>query len=538
MTFKQIQKPIHDLPTFRFGLADRQSPDEINDFEMADCENVSVEEDSAMSAPGYMLWDSAPQSHPGPYWGGFLFTRSDGWVIDVRQRRGTLEYSGDGIEEWIECTLPTAGSPATTVELTQCQPTFAQLNDILIWTNGYDSVMSSIDGITWTLEPTIPKSKVVFNNGMNRLLYLAQPDSPYRFDWSGINDPLTIGASSYQLVDPNNNGIILGAASTPDGATLVFKQNAIYNIAEFVDDGIIDIQYVGSARPVGHHTIQTTENSVIFALWGDGFIAEYIGGNIRTIAGKIDITGRNNSLRMELFTSAYYNGKYHLSMPDSNISNDYNSQEYIIYKNLMRDDPYQPYVITRNRRYIGCYWIEDTEFDYGRDITLYIGDSRPLTTSGSPAAYDNTLFAWVNDFREISWGEGLDNQPQDCFFTTKYFTENVPYYTKRFKKLFSNFKVTNDLTVTLSYRFLPYGTWTDKEVTMTANELDMIYDDLTEGGLSEGYSFADDTLGNVFIDIENSDKPNGIQFKVSWSQVSDVQLYGMAYQFRMKPKFK
>ena len=535
MTFKPINKPVHPLPSFRFGLNNQQSPDEIADFEMSDCENVSVEEDSVISAQGYDRWDDDYLTNPGPFWGGVTFNKTTN-PLDIRQRRGTLEYAVDGGTTWVTCTLPTAGSPAATVVLTQKPCVFAQLNDTLLWTNGTDTVMSSTDGITWTLRPSLPICDVIFENAKNRVLFMGLTATPYTFWWSAINDPLTIGSDSYQLIDPNNHGAIKGAALAPDGTTLVFKESALYSVADFVDDGIIDLNFLGKITLQSHHTIATTENSVIWA--GYAGIYEYIGGQVINIAGRISWSGRNAVSRNDLYCGVYANKRYHLSMPDADISQDYNSQEYIVYKTLLRQDAMQPYVITRNRRYFGMYYVSDYDYTTGRDISIMAGDSRPMTTSGSPAQYDNTVFAFVNDYREADYASNLDGEAQSCWYVTKYLTENVPYYVKRYKKLFSNFKVVNDLTVTLSYRFLPYGEWTNVQYSMTADSLDMIYEDGTEGGFNEGYSFAFDTLGNVFIDIENTERPKGIQFKASWNQATDVQQYGMAFQYRLKPKFK
>jgi hypothetical protein len=45
-------------------------------------------------------------------------------------------------------------------------------------------------------------------------------------------------------------------------------------------------------------------------------------------------------------------------------------------------------------------------------------------------------------------------------------------------------------------------------------------------------------IANVFVDIENEEKPRGIQFKVAVSSIGDVTNFGMAYQYRPKVKFK
>lgn len=533
MAFKGQTFKIHNIPTMIGGLNDQEEDNKIADNEMADCENVSIEEDSILSAPGYVQWDDNMTGSPasnqnfGPYWGGVMFAKSTGDMLDVRQRQDKLEYSPIGSETWYECTLPTSGSPAVAISLTQIPCTFAHLNDTLLWSNGTDTVMSSADGITWTLRPTLPKSKVVFNNGKNRILFLNQPASPYRFDWCDINQPLTIDASSYQLVDPNSNGYVVGAGLTPDGNVLIFKESSLYSVSGFVDNGIIDISYVGACTIFSHQTIATTENSVIW--YGYSSIYEYIGGTIRIISGKISPIGRNAVLAGDLMCGAYYNFKYHLAIPNSDESTSYNCQEYIVYKNIPRNDSIQPYAITRNKRYIGCYFIEDFNFPgYGRDITLYIGDSR---SSGN-------IFAWVNDYRDPAFTKGLNGEAQSCYFVTKFFTDNIPYYVKKFKKLFVNLKLEQTTTFQMAYRFTPYGTFVDEADTLTSGSIDLIYDDLSEGGFSEGYSFYSPVSGEVFADIENVEKPRGIQFKISWEQINDVTITDMAYQYKPKQKFK
>lgn len=537
MAFVPRHNPIQPMKNFRLGMNTQQTPEEIDDAELADCENWTVEEDSIALAPGYSSWDD--DSLPGPYWGGVQFKLLSGSWVNVRQRQGVLEYALDGGTAWTTCTLPTTGSPAAAITLTQTPCTFAMLNNILLWANGTESIMSTTDGITWTSRPSLGDAAVVFNNGTNRMLFLKQTASKYRFDWSAINDPLTIDSSSFQLLDPNSNGYLMGAGLTPDGTVLLFKENGVYSISNFVTDGIVDVNFIGNAQFGSHQSVATTENSVMFGGWSN--IYEYIGGQIRVIDGRINQIGRNDCFKNHLICGAYYNGKYHLSRPDADVSQEYNGQEYIVHKKLGRNDPHQPYVITRNKRYFGMYFVEDGPYDYGRDITLLVGDSRP-TTSGSPAV-ENHIFAFINDYKITESSDfdlelGLAGEAQDAFFITKYFTGDIPFYVKRFKKHFSHFKVTQDLTVTISYRFLPYGEWTDTTSNLATGSLDMIYDDLTEGGFVEGFGFATDTLGTIFTDIENTEKPRGIQFKVSVSSIPDVLLYSMAYQYRVKTKFK
>lgn len=532
MDFKPRNIPIQNIQPLVYGLNTKLDPSMIQDAEMADCENFSIDDGIMSTSPGYIGWDNNPA--PGPYWGGFTFTKTDGSIVNVRQRQDTLEYAPDGDSDWFPCTMPNVGSPASPLTLTQCQPTFAALNNIIIFTNGHESVLSSTDGITWAAQASLPKCKVVVENAKNRLLYLAQTDSnkQFRFDWSNINDPLTIDAESYSLVDPNNNGFIVGAGLTPNGTTLIFKELGVYEVSDYVDNGIIDINFIGATKCASHQSIATTNNSVIWHSM-DG-VSEYIGGTIRQIMGRISMIGRNDVARADLFCGAFYNNKYFLSIPDADVSTDYNSQEYIFHLNIGRQDSEQPYAITRNRRYIGCYFKEFAVFDYGADNTLYIGDSRPATTSGSPAVYDNMVFGWINDYRDTDFGDGLDGEAQTCFFTTKYFTKSVPYYAKKFKRIFANLKITSNATFKVSYRFLPYGAWTDIDATIEVAQLEFL-----EGyGFSEGYGFAQDSLESIFIDMNNPEKPRGIQFKFETTTIKDISILSMAFSYMLKGKFK
>jgi hypothetical protein len=516
------------------GLNDQQEADEILDEELADCENISIEEDSIKSAPGYVQWDdNEPTGSPadytnyGPYWGGVCFKKSDGSMIDVRQRQDILEYSVNGAETWIACTLPTVGSPAATVSLTQKQPTFAILNDTCIFANG-QVLMYSTDGITWYNKTNLITGglipDIVFNNAKNRLIYVIKDTA--ELWWSEINTPLNVLVDSWQFIDPNTGSKIVGLGLTPSGSLLCFKESSLYELDD-ITSGMIGVNFVGNTRCASHHTICTTKTSVIFSSWAS-IASEYIDGRIRSIAGNINVTGRNDVLKYELFTASYYNNKYRISFPDGNVSSDYNSQEYVFYLNNPRKDNIQPYAVTRNRRYIGCYFIEDMDFDYGRDVTLYIGDSRT----------DGNMFSWINDFRDSDYIQGLNGEAQDCYFITKFFYDNVPYYQKKFKKLFVSLKLEQETTFQLAYRFDPYGSWIDEEDTLTTGDIDWTYDDATTGGFSEGYSFYAPVSGNVFADIENVERPRGIQFKISWSQINDVTILGLAYQFKPKSKFK
>lgn len=532
MTFIPKSTSVQNIPTLRYGMNNQQEADEILDYELSDCENISIDEDSMKSAEGYVQFGNESE---GTYWGIYQFKKSDGTQRLIRQRGSILEYDSNGSGDWQPCTLPTTGSPATPISLTEIAPTWATLNDIVLYSNGTDYVMSSSDGITWVQRTGLPKSRVIMNNNKNRILFMAQPAAYSRVDWCDINDPLTINASSYQLIDPNNGEVLIGGAVAPDGTNLVFKENSVYQISDYTTDGMIDVNKIGSVRLSSHHSIANTEDSVMFM--GQDGIYEYKMGGIYKISGKINMLGRNAITNKSLCCGAYIESKYHLSIPDSDISQTYNSQEYIVYKKQVRNDSTQPYAITRNRRYFGCYAIEDYDIaGGGKRVRLYAGDSRP-STSGSPAE-SNTLFCYINVYRDTTITQGLNGEPQECWFITKFYTGKVPYYVKKFKKFFFNLKLDNDTTVVVGYRFSPYQEFTEVSQSATGGDIDFVYDDLTTGGFGDGFGFSSTTSSDQFIDIENEENPRGIQFRIRTNQVNDATVLGLAFSYRVKQRFK
>lgn len=532
------QYRIKPLPNFSHGMNTLQKPAEIDDLELADSENWAVDETSMITSPGYVRFDNTDDgSTPGPFWGIFQFVKSDGTQRLIRQRRNTLEYDSDDTGTWVACTLPITGSPAATTTLTQKPCTFAQLNDTVLWGNGTDSILSSADGITWTI-PTygspaqeLPKANV-FNNGLNRIIFFDQSDSPFRIDWSDINTPTTITSTAYQLIDPNNGWKVKGMGKMPDGTNVLFTEGSVYLISNYVSDGVIDVNLIAdNVRLSSHQSIVTTENSVIFHAY-DG-IYEIIGGTVRKISGRITPTGRNYITNVQYVCSAYYNGIVYMSTPDADDSQDYNSQEWMIFKKLARNDASQPYVIMRNKRYFGCYGLEYFKDEGQSYLTLYAGDSRPAT-SGSPAV-TNDNFCFINSYRDAVNNIGLNNEAQTCWFVTKYFTENTPYFRKLIKRLFLEINLQNDVDITVAYRYLPYGDWT--EFTTSAETETEI--NFSEGyGFTEGYGFAYAQLLNIFADLEGATDERGIQFKITTSQINDVTLYSMAFKYLSKRNFR
>lgn len=511
------------------GLNTLMEPGEILDNEMSDCENFSVDETSIRLAPGYIGYQATVQT--GKHWGIFHFRKSDGTQRLVRQTGTKLQYD-NGSGTWADCTLPTAGSPAETVVLTECQPTFAMLNDIIIFSNGVDNVMSSADGITWTDRSTLPKAKYLINNGANRILFCNTSTSPSIIWWSEINNPLSVLEDSWEYIEPNSGAEIRGVTMNQNGRLLLFKEDWVYDIDD-ITEGMVAVTPIGQVKLASHHTICPTENSVLF-LGVDG-IYEFTD-TIRKVSGRISWTGRNDISNWNLATAVYANGEYRVSMPDADVSQNYNAQEYVLYKNKYRQDPEQPYVITRNNRYFGCYGIEYKTGSTSRRVRVYAGFSTTFS-EGSPAE-TNCNFVYINIYKDTSITQGLNGSAQSAFLITKYFTDNIPYYVKKYKKMFYELTVSNEVTNTFSYRFSPYSVWTDVSVNTTTGDIEWTLSDGSLGDFSEGYGFADEAIGRGFIDINNSEKPRGIQFKISTSSINDVIFIGFAYSFRPKAKFK
>ena len=527
MAFVQKTYKIKNIPNLSYGINDLMEAGEILENEMADCENYTVDEASIRTAPGYVMYQTVNKSTVD--WGIYHLRLSNGTQKLLRQTGTKLQYD-NGSSVWTDCILPTTGSPAASISLPENQPTFVTLNDICVYSDGVTYTLSSTDGITWTNQPTLPKG-ILINNGKNRILYIENATS--KIWYSDLNTPLTVQAASWQFIDPNNGQNSRGAITSNTGSTLFFKESQFYEIDD-VSLGMIGVNPLGEVRLASHHTICQTENSIIL-MAVDG-IYEYMGGVMRKISGRISMTGRNSITNWNLATASYINGEYRVSIPDADVSLTYNCQEYVVHKGLMRQDSEQPYVITRNRRYFGCYGIEYATTADSRRVRLYAGGS-VATTSGSPAL-TNCPFVYINVYKDDSITQGLNGAAQSGYFVTKHFTDNIPYYVKKFKKLFYELNLSQDTIPTFSYRFSPYDQWTDVAKSLTAPTMQWLLEDGSSGGFSEGYGFSAEGATKDFMDIENNEKPRGIQFKITTSSINDIIFLGLAYSFRPKPRFK
>lgn len=528
MSFTSRYK-LRDIPHLRTGLNDRYDSSEIADTDMADMENVEVDTRSIRNAGGYVDYGGAT----GPFWGGFHAKFEDGTNRLIRQRGTVLEYD-DGSGSWTACTLPTEGSPAADITLTETGCSFAMLNNTVLWSNGTDDVMESTDGITWTIATTgspaesLPKATVLFNNGKNRILFMGIPTEPSKVYWSDINQPSTIGSSSYQFIGKNDGAEVMDAVLLPNGSMLLLKTDRFYAISDITAD-MIAVDPIGQA-PCVRYTAVSTENSAIWA-GPEGEIYEFDGARANIISDNIDRLDITKAYKMR---GVYHNNRYRLAVPSS--TDDYNSYEYVVHRKIQTGNAVNPYVITKNQRYIGCYIKEDREVSNVRRTRLYFGDGRSDAV-GSPAEVPTT-FAYINDIHDTGVTQGLNGTAQSCYFTTKFFTEDVAFFIKRYTKYFLQVKSSSDQDITLAYRFDPYAQWTEVSLSATTADLDFELEDGSEGGFSEGYSFSYEAIDTIFKDLESTGgEARGIQFKISWSSINDVEILSQAYKMLIKNNF-
>jgi len=518
---------IRSIPHLRTGLNDRYDPSEIADTDMASCENIEVDTRSIKNAGGYVNYGG----DTGPFFGGFNAKFEGGTTTMIRQRGTVLEYDNGG-GTWTECTLPTSGSPATTISLTETVPAFAMLNDIVLFSNGTDSTMSSTDGITWTIPTTgspaieLPKAKVLFNNGTERILFMGVPLYSSLVYWSNINDPLTVESTAFQFIGKNDGQEIIDAVLMPSGGMLLFKTNRFYSISDITFD-MTAVDPIGEA-PCVRHTAVATENS---AMWAgpDGRIYEFDGQKANIISDNI---APLNITRSDVMRAVYHNYNYRLAIPNG--SDAFNSYELVVNRKILTEQRFNPYVITKNQRYIGCYIPEDRTVSSVRRRRLYFGDGRSDGV-GSPAEVPTT-FAYINDIHDTGITQGLNGVAQTCSVTTKFFTEDVPFFIKRYVKYFSQVKSTLAQDITVSYRFDPNGQWSDSVVTSSPADLDFEFGDGTTGGFDEGYSFSFEATENIIRDLETTGADlRGIQFKLTWTSIVDVEVLNQAFKFLIKP---
>jgi hypothetical protein len=69
--------------------------------------------------------------------------------------------------------------------------------------------------------------------------------------------------------------------------------------------------------------------------------------------------------------------------------------------------------------------------------------------------------------------------------------------------------------------------------------LEFEFGDGSTGGFNEGYSFAYEKIISTFRDLETTGAEiRGVQFKITWSSIQDIEILSQAYKYLAKPNFK
>ena len=499
---------IKIMPHFGGGLDNNDIASEINDWELADITNFEVDDKVIMTAAGIV--DYGSDDVGGPIYGAFQGQFEDGSDIRLRQNGSVLQYDiGNAIWKDTDLTL-----------LAQTRASFAMLNNTILISNGVDPVYSSTDGMTWTEQATLPRSKKIVHNKLNRIIFAAQPDTPSKINWSEINDPLTVDAAAYQFIGKNDGEHIQDVVVTEQGGVYIFKTKNVYVMGD-VTFNMVGVDPIGSF-PYVPFTAVVTENSVM-ATGVDG-IYEIGGATINHISKNLN-KASTNLMTMNTPVATYFNNKYRVSLPINSMHNDV---EYVLNRKQQTGNPFSPYVITKNNREIGCYMLEEAVVSNVARYRVYIGGS----VDGS--------FGWINEYHDQGEPQGVFRGPQTCTFTTKFFTENAEFFIKRYLRFFISVVSLSDTIATIEYRYDIAGNWLEKLLQINTAEFGWEYDDGTTGDFDEGYSFM--TLDSVedFISLEkyNTNEVNrGVQFRFTVETTKDLKILSTAFKFITKPNF-
>lgn len=497
---------IKSLPHFGAGINNNDDPTEIEDYQLASSKNFEINEKVLRTAAGHVDYGSETGN---AIWGAFEGRKEDGHHILVRQLDTRLQYdNGSGV--WTDCTGATG--------LTEERCTFAMLNNIILWSNGTDVVRSSEDGKAWIEQNALPKVRKIMHNGLNRMLYVWNPKVPSKIEWSNINDPLTVDASSYQFIGKNDGEQVLDCAITEKGGLYIFKTTNVYAIGDVTFD-MIGIDPIGSI-PYIPFTAVATNNSVIVT--GFDGIYEIVGGTITHISKnlkRIDTEVNNTDTPV----ATYFKNKYRVSLPISSQTND---SEIIVDRKQPTGDGFNPYAIMKNERTIGAYVQEQTDAGNSMRYRCYVGGS----TSGS--------FGWINADHDQGVQQGIYGNPQTSEIETKFFKEDVPFYIKRYLRYFINAVVKQQSTIHVCYRFDPVGAYICSDLLLETGEFDWNHSiTKTSGPWSGGFGFNAPLEDDKFISLEKYGVPRGIQFKVSTTTTKDVIILSQSFKFLIKPNY-
>lgn len=501
------QRPIFQVPIPLYGLNDKDDPYTIHDFEAADIENIEIGEGVAFSRLGTQKIGGTVAT--GAIMNMYDYRKSDGTSYLVRARQDVVEYWDTDTSDWVEISLP--------VTLTsELKVSFVTLNDLLIISNGTDSDIKW-DGTTATELASNPKADVQIIH-QNRLIKFKFSNS--RMYYSNINDPETFDAADYHTFDPNNAA--MGTAiSALNGQIIAFKENKKYVLTQLVGGSIIPLS--GSISTVSHYSVVSTGSTLVF-LGNDGWY-ELSGSVTQLISDHIDMTGLDHS-RLVNAHAVYHNNRYRCFVTES--GNAYNNLEYVFYMDSRTPFPTNPYPVVKNRgRYGNCY---ATTVRSGQE-TLYYGDSRP--NSGSPA----TQYGYVY---EVDSGYDDDGESIAAFYETKLFDNNRPFFSKKYKRIFTRAFGTGSMTVYMAYRFTTKGSWNEVSIALVGTTLSWVLDDDSEVTLwDEGYGFPLEDITDSFEGVENTGRPKTIQIRNRCdSDANQARWIYQAYRYRLRDKFK
>lgn len=495
------REKVKTLPHLALGVNNRDASAELNDFEMTSCLNFEVNEKIIRTSAGIVDYGSVNDTTP--VYGGFEGTFEDGTHIHIRQMGDVLQYDLAGT--WTD-TLATG--------LSEARCTFAMLNNTILWSNGIDSIKSSLDGIVWTTEALLPKCRKIMHNGKNRMLFIGQTDAKSRMDWSDINQPTTVGADSYQFIGKNDGGHLLDCVITDNGGLYLFKTHRVYAIGDVTMD-MIGVDVVGSLDYIPF-TAVATNNSVI-ALAFDG-LYEIVGGTIMHISKNITVdttTPKNTDTPVAIF----FNNEYRVALP---IDGDVNDVEVVVNRNQLTTVQGHPYPITFNTRNIGAYVTQQDESGVMKH-RVYVGGS----VDGD--------YGWINVDHNQGVTQGVFGEDQTCILETKYFTDDTAYYIKRFTRYFIDVSALNSVDIKLSYRFDPVENYLDATIPVNASQF--LWSGAPNFEWLGNFGFQTLSSDRKFIDLEKNGVPRGIQFKIELTTSSDVSIYSQAYQYLTKPNF-
>lgn len=500
------QRPIIPIPLPLYGLNDKQSPYAISDFEAADLENVLIGAKIMQSRQGYVTHGITSGS--GPIYNAIDYRKSDGTNIEIRQRETAIEKLNTANNTWEALSLPITLTAGYKVN-------FQILNNLLLIANGIDSDLS-FDGTTVTERSTLPKAKyqIIIDN---RIVKLTDAGVVW---FSEINDPLTYDALSFINIDPNNAAIGKGLGET-NGQVIVFKQNKKYTLTQLVGGTVIPMD--GDISTVSHYSIISTGSTLIF-LGANGWY-EIRGSGTYLISGHINFDNLDKS-RLINAHAVFFNDRYRCFVTESGSS--YNNLEYVIYTHLRTPFEDNPYPITKNRGLYGqCYY----KTLRSNQELIYFGESR--STSGSPATNYSDVYEMFNGYSD-------NGSAIAAYFTSKLFDHGVPYFSKRYKRLYTRIINQAGLVYYVAYRFSTTAGWSEQALSISETVLSWLLDDSSETDIwYEDIDWVFEGSEDEYTPISNTGRPKTIQFRNRInSDAAQGQWVYQAMRLRVRDKFK